>query len=161
MQGMRPEMYERRAISAQEAWTRMGRLCRTRTCDLVQGEVDGGDGSRRGLGDFYIAELVREDLLDAMPQAGFRAGFHLRFFDDLAAMLHPDAYRSTFVFVHRVAHAEAAPAAGFILRHPCRRAGHGQQGEDHNRGYEPVFHRHLSRPAKNDRAAPIVYRGRS
>lgn len=61
--------------------------------------------------------VIWKDLFHATIQAGFCAGFHLRFFDDLFAMLHPDTWLRTFVFVDCVAHAQTAPAAGLVFLH--------------------------------------------
>jgi hypothetical protein len=56
-----------------------------------------------------LVQLIA-DLLYAMLEAGFRAGLHLWLFNDLRAMLHPDAKAGAFAFVYRVTHAETAPA---------------------------------------------------
>ena len=55
-----------------------------------------------------------ENLLNPKIQAGFRAGLHFWFFNDLGAVLHVDAWPSALVFVYRVAHAQAAPPTGLV-----------------------------------------------
>ena len=108
---------------------------------LVRREVDGGDWGCRRLGCVHTAKLLRENLLYAMTQAGFRAGFHFRLFDDLLpAVLHPDTHRSTLIFVESLTHAQTAPAARFVLRRPCGGGCHAQHGENEHCGHEFAFH---------------------
>lgn len=72
--------------------------------------------------------LREENLSDASAQAGFRAGLHLRFFDDPGAMLHSNAYRRTLIFVRRMALAETAQASARIHRYRSRGSGKRECG---------------------------------
>ena|SRR5258708_2619473 len=88
---------------------------------------------------FQQSVLAVLDLLDAMAQTGFGAGFHLRFLDNRLAMLHLDAHLSTFVFVDRMTHAETAPATSSAFRQWCR-ASQRQGREKDDSVLEPATH---------------------
>ena len=65
-----------------------------------------------------------------MTQTGFRAGLHLRFFNDLRAVLHLNAHPRAFVFIKRMAHAETAQAATIVLGYRPRGPGQPDRGKD-------------------------------
>jgi hypothetical protein len=58
---------------------------------------------------------LRENLLNTVAQTRVCAFLHLRFFDNLFALLHLYAEASTFVLVDGMAHAQAAPTAKLVL----------------------------------------------
>jgi hypothetical protein len=103
------------------------------------------------LGDDEARPILREkNLLHAVTQTGFRAGFHLRFFDDLRAMLHSNTNPRAFILIEGMAHAEAAQAATVSFRDRSRSPGQPQRGknDDEDCGFEglrdyPITHVHV------------------
>jgi len=86
--------------------------------------------------------LREENLPDSMSHTAFRAGLHLRLFDDLRAMLHVDAHLGALTLVHRMAHAKTAQCPLTLL---CgsRNSGQWQRGKNHceNREFRSPHHR--------------------
>lgn len=64
--------------------------------------------------DVAAAVGREEDLRDAFLKARPSAGFHLRLFDDLGAVLHLHTRAGALALVGRVAHAQAAEPTGRI-----------------------------------------------
>jgi len=86
-----------------------------------------------------------------MPCAGFRAGFHLRLFDDLFPVLHANAIFGTLAFIRRVTHAETAQAGGFGL---ARRGGPLERQSRGNDDSQKRSHGRVLRTASESDVSP-------
>jgi hypothetical protein len=101
-----------------------------------------------------------KDLLHTLLQTRFRASFHLGLFDNFVAVLHANADLRALVFVHRMAHAEAAPTSRLVFLHARRRTPQGQQCK-HQCGHQSHSHvvRDLRRKWRPNKVTAVMDTG--